>query len=323
MLIGGICSSTEIWGGVRRYFEIGNCLVDDGHDYHFICMHKTRRPWVDFKGKIVSIRDINKYNYDILFTGTWESFPVFLQAKANKKVVIVVSNFYTDKYVELFKSGAQDYLWIGVSHNWQSQFMGSGITGYTCPGGVNTNFFSPNYNLRKENPIRISFYGQKYDKSDRAREALDYVELERQLLKVYAEVGDEIEIVAFDSKALDYEHPIRVKVNNNQNDLRELLQSSHLVVSGKRKGCWDNVVAESFACGVPAVSYYDGTVDFLEDGINGKVVVEADDVSKNIGWFLDNKDRLLACGINARKKIEEFSWEIYTKNFMRIIEESC
>ena len=319
MLIGGICPSTEIWGGVRRYFEMGNCFVDRGHTYHFIYKYKTRSPWINFKGTLVPITDIKKYKYDIIFTGAHESFPDLLGALAETKVVLVVSNFYTDKYIELYNKGAADYLWIGVSHNWQSQFIKQGITGFSCPGGVNTRFFIPDFSLRSKEIVRISFYGQQYDRSERARQALDYINVETEIKKLNGLYKDRLEFIAFNSSNVKYSYPIKIQINRNQEELRKLLQSSHLVISAKRKGCWDNVVAEAFACGTPVVSYFDGTVNLMRDGITGKLVNEDYSISEAVCWFMEDRSRLRQCGKEARKLIENYSWENYTDRFLKIV----
>jgi glycosyltransferase involved in cell wall biosynthesis len=315
MNIGGLCPSTEIWGGVRRYFELGNALVGLGHEYTFCYNQITRKPWVEFKGNLCRTFEIKDTEFDILFTGAKESFKDLLKMKAKVKIVFVVSNYYTDAYIDLWRNGGDKFLWIGVSHGWQNQFSNIGIDGFTCPGGVNTDFFYPDYSKRPKDILRCCFYGKKY-----CKDVLDYDHLFSEISAFIKRNGmNKIEFVGFDSAQLYYPG-IKTQINNNQEELRDLYQASHINISVKKRGRWNNTVVESLACGTPVICYPEETVDFMDDYVTGRLLYNNFSISSALEWFLENKDYINSYGSFGRKNAEKVSWNKHAQHVLEVVE---
>lgn len=318
MIISGICPSTEIWGGVRRYFEMGNSLVKLGHDYTFYYQHKLRPPWINYLGKLRPISEIKKQHHDVLFTGARECMKELEKVEADTKVVLVVASNYTQNYLDCWNGPGKDYLWIGVSRIWQKQFLPTVIEGYTCPGGVNTDFFYP---IRKRNnKIKLcSFYGKKY--GDPKDPVLDYNYVVSEIEKFISKYGKNIyKFIAFDSVYHHYPEFIEMTVNRNQRDLRRILQQSDVFISPKRKGVWNNTVVESLACGTPVICFPEEVIDTMEDGITGKLILPNFGIYEALKWFMEDETRFSNCGQAGYLKVQEFSWDNYINKFLKIVE---
>ncbi|WP_461789874.1 glycosyltransferase family 4 protein [Pedobacter sp.] len=82
------------------------------------------------------------------------------------------------------------------------------------------------------------------------------------------------------------------------------------------------VILEAMACGLPVISTEaTGAPDIIESGIDG-IVYNSFDTEKlkaSIQLFLESPDKAKTLGLNARKKVENFTWDAYGFRWAQLI----
>jgi len=85
-----------------------------------------------------------------------------------------------------------------------------------------------------------------------------------------------------------------------------------------------NTVIESLACGTPAVGFNIGGVpDIITHEKNGYLAEDkkAEDIARGIGWILEDKNRLIRLGKNAREKaLNNYTYDIIGKKYLKLYE---
>lgn len=113
--------------------------------------------------------------------------------------------------------------------------------------------------------------------------------------------------------------------NVNRGQIHEILDRTDMLICPSRQDSMPTVVAEAMMHGMPCiVSSCIGTAKYIQDGINGFVFenenIEA--LRERIVWCVDNQEKLMEIGKNARKVFDEyFSIKAFEKNFLSIVDE--
>lgn len=249
----GMVKTLNVHGGVRRYFELGNAFVDRGNEYHLTAVQtKEKQPWLTFKGKAAYYEEWLNSKYDIAFTGANECFNDLLVQKADHRVIFVVAKFYAEKYLKLWQQHGSKFKWIGVAKDWNLGM--EEIEGTCIPGGVNTNFFYGFFPEERER-LTVSFYARK----GQGRGVERILDLAKKF--------PDIRFIGFDARNYDTISPdasnVEIRITDSQNDLRDILHQSDVVVSAMDSAGWNNVIAEGMACGCVPIATEAGTGDLI------------------------------------------------------------
>lgn len=98
----------------------------------------------------------------------------------------------------------------------------------------------------------------------------------------------------------------------------EYLGSSILVLTSRYEG-FPMVLLEAMACGVPCVAYNCpfGPQSIITDGENGFLVDEGDkeQMIEKIGLLIEDEQKRMECGNNARKSVQKYSQENIMKEW--------
>ena len=187
-------------------------------------------------------------------------------------------------------------------------------------GGVNTVFFNPGETAddeSKSDPRDGNLNILCYGRFSRPRKGTRFaVKAARDLYRK----GYKIELHLFDSRVegssdarigFDPGLPFRFYSNITQNALASVYRGADIFVSAEHRAGWNNTAAEAAACGLPIITTGSGTSDFAVDGESALVIPFRSSryIGKGIEKLYKDAGLRRKLGKNARKKIEEFSWE--------------
>lgn len=186
--------------------------------------------------------------------------------------------------------------WLGLKH---VQYI---------PHGVDTDFFTPDYQKRKKN--MILFVGQHLRDFDLFNQVVSRLLKERENLEIIAVLHR-----AYKNKIMS--HP-QVTVNSGINDeeLRNLYQQASLLFLPLLDSTACNSLLEAMACGLPIVtSDVGGNREYLE-GIKEVMVAENNAVSyrNNVISLLENCEDSLRLSKSVRLRSEALDWTVISKD---------
>ena len=315
LTLGVILPHTKIFGGVKRFFEIGNILIGKGHVFIVFTPEGTAPSWFDFKGPVVALEKISDYNFDALFT----TEPDFLDHLKNARTTLRI--FYAvlqRRYIK--KVVAQQDLIVFANSGSLYEYLGGERKKnlVKCIGGIDAQKFQfrPKEPKKKAVPFVVLAYGRFYR---RKKGTSLVVEACENLFRK----GYNLKLLLFDTpvdeqarkqvEAFSCLLPFQFFVDYPVDKVADLYHQADLFVSAERNAGWSNTSAEAMACGVPVIATNSGTDDFLFHEQTGLLVWRHP-------WFIQRAIKKLYANENlraklageARKKIEEFSWETLT-----------
>jgi len=320
--ISAILPHLFIFGGVRRYIELGNALISRGHSFEIYTPEGGDCTWLEFKGTVRKLSELKGSKTDVLITGSPEFFDKLVNSSARIKI------FYLQ--IEGLK-GEGDivrhgnvYIMVNSSGLAKRVKRRYGILALDGIGGVNTSFFRPDEKLEcsdidytkgrdETNPLRVLCYGRLSRPRKGTRFVIEAVRrLHRKGIKVELQLFDSIESATQDPRiGFSPGVPYRFYLNLSQDSLYGMYNSADIFVSAEHRAGWSNTTAEAFACGLPVVCTSSGTSDFAINGKSALVVPMRNSFLIERAIRKLYKEPELRCRIarNARKIIEEYSWD--------------
>jgi hypothetical protein len=91
MEIGAILPHTKLFGGVRRYLELGNVLVSRGHGFHLFTPDGEGPRWFRFAGQMHALPGLDTVTLDALITSEEVFLPQLSASHAPAKVFYVIN----------------------------------------------------------------------------------------------------------------------------------------------------------------------------------------------------------------------------------------
>lgn len=260
-----------VFGGVRRFLELGNEWSALGHEV--VLHHPDGSPpaWLAFSGRVAPLAAAASAPADLAVCAdphTYETFRAVTAATHLYYCVIEgdagLARAASDPAVTL--AANSQALRASVARRARRPVL-DGI------GGIRTTHFRPDPAKRAAAPLRVLLNGRR----SRAKKGTDLVLAALRNLRGVPE----FEVVLFDSvDAYNRQDPrdgaplppnARFALNPTQDELAALYQSSHLFVAAERKAGWCNTALEALACGCALVCTSSGTRDFARDGENALV----------------------------------------------------
>lgn len=118
----------------------------------------------------------------------------------------------------------------------------------------------------------------------------------------------------------------KIELLGYRTDIDELLLKSKIFAFTSSSEGFPNVIGEAMSAGLPVVSYdcVAGPSDIIEEGKNGFLIPLFDDekFEKKLRYLMENEDKRLIMGINARESIQKFSVENIGEKFYQFILEN-
>lgn len=316
MDLGVILPCTLLYGGVKRFLELGNIFIEYGHHFTVYTPEGLSPEWFPFKGKIKKTDALKTDHLDVLFTTEIRFLNELLGSTATRKIFYHVSN---DKQIKKI-ARIKEIEVLACSSNIYEFDKKFGLNDFKAIGGVNINSYIPktNYAIAENQPVNILAYGRLAMKCKGTKHIVKACEA------LYKQ-GYNIKLLLFDTpvtqKGKDrlakfkcnapYEFILNHPIDKNS----ELFNRADIFVAAEGQAGWSNTVAEAMACGVPVVATTAGTKDILSDKQTGLLCWRN---SFSIRWkikkLIKNENLRETLGKNGRQRIENFDWHILTRN---------
>jgi glycosyltransferase involved in cell wall biosynthesis len=261
-----------VFGGVRRFLELGNVWSAGGHTVTLFHPGGEAPAWLPFAGATAPLEAAAQGETDLALCADPCTFEAFAARRAGVHVYCCVIE--SDSGVAFALARPNVRLAANSGPLRRTLERRSGRPVLDAVGGINTRQFRPDPAKRADAPLRVLLNGRR----SRPRKGTDLV------LKALAGLEGHVpafEVVLFDSLGPENRQdpragaPLpsggRFVLDPTQEELVALYQSAHLFVAAERKAGWCNTALEAMACGTAVVCTRSGTTDFVRPGENALV----------------------------------------------------
>jgi len=273
MKIGLFLPHVGVFGGVRRYLELGNEWVAVGHDVTLHHPEGTPPAWLPFSGRTATLAAAASSESDVAICGDGGTYAAFRAHRARRHVYYCVLEgdpglpaALADPAVALMANSGP------LRRQLERRTRRDVLDGV---GGIRTERFRPDPSRRVDAPLRVLLNGRR----SRAKKGTDLV---LHALSGLAGRVPAFETVLFDAidPATNRQDPrdgaplppnARFVLNPTQDELVALYQSSHVFVAAEKKAGWCNTALEALSSGCALVCTASGTSDFARTGVNALV----------------------------------------------------
>jgi len=214
MKIGVITPHLECFGGIRRFLEIGNAMVDQGHNYVIFSRRGQRCGWFKFKGRFASW---DRIRADRILIGDPPCFRVLSRVKGKIYVYVIAGGKFLDGYKKVYGK----YPFILNNRVFKRWFPKA----HLVEGGVNISHFHPSTLPESHSGLRVLYY-------ERGGKNPEFIKRSLSGIKGLEVIG------------------IR-KLNNDQ--LLARYQSADFFVVWEKRPGWSNTAAEALASGLTVI----------------------------------------------------------------------
>jgi glycosyltransferase involved in cell wall biosynthesis len=287
-----------VFGGVRRYLELGNEWMAMGHEVTLHHPEGGPPAWLPFAGRTASLTEAAGTGSDVALCGDAVTYPAFRAHRSARHLYYCVLEgdpglpaAIADRDVTLMANS--DPLRRALAGRARRQVLDGA-------GGIRVERFHPAAALRAGAPLRVLVNGRR----SRAKKGTD---LALRALSGLTGHVPAFEVVLFDAidPATNRQDPrdgaplpanARFVLNPTQDELVALYQSSHVFVAAERKAGWCNTALEALASGCALVCTRSGTTDFARHGENALL-------SWRNRWSLRNAIRRLLTDAALRERL--------------------
>ena len=315
MNIAALLPHVEVFGGVRRYLELGNALVRRGHRFVLFTPEGVPPSWLEFSCPVRPFSVLGEEPFDLGLCSEYSILDDFDRLRAGTRFFY----FVLEGHKRETEVAGRPYRFLGNSEAICRRVeLKYGIVCHRAPGGINPELFHPVAVLEAERPaggeFRVLCYGRIHKQRKGVGRVIRAVE---GLLKEFPG----IRLVFFDSLVgLDRRDPralIKTRVPYEfhldlpQDRMAWLFSRADVFVSAEQRAGWSNTTAEAMACGLPVVCTPSGTRDFAFNGRTALVVSRpwAFLLRRQVRKLLRDealRRRLAGAG---REKIMGFTWD--------------
>lgn len=309
MKLGVILPSTKLYGGVKRFLELGNIFVEKKHEFTVFTPTAEPPDWFYFKGKTDLIGNLNTTKLDALFLTEIGMVDKLYEANAKHKIFYHVREKDNLKKVlqfpdiEIFANSKGIYEYDKRKYK---------INAFLAQGGINTNLYKPK-EITPTNEFTIMVYGRLCEKRKGTKIVVKACE------KIYKQKKN-IRLLLFDTplhenakKEIDRftcKLPFDFILNHPVKQNNELFHKADIFVSAEKRAGWSNTTAEAMAAGIPVAATTSGTKDFLHHNQTGLIVRRNNkSIQKAIRQLMQSVELRKKLAMNARNEIDKYSWQ--------------
>ena len=310
MRFGAILPHAKLFGGVKRFLELGNVLVGRGHSFTIFTPEGTRPNWFDFRGEVAPFALITKGVLDAIFVTEHRYLDLLESAPARCKIFYHVLES-TDLRPVLARPDIA--VFANSSSIWKHDRRKYGIEPVKAFGGVDTQRFRPASQHASGAPFTVITYGRL----GRRRKGTRFVVRACERLK---RQGYPVKLLLFDSPvdekaaaeiaAFSCKTEFEFVVNHPVADMASLYQRATVFASAEKHAGWANTAAEAMACGLPVVATMSGSEDFLLHDKTGLVVRRNSwSIAAAIKKLYRSEELRRTLAVNGVERIALYSWE--------------
>jgi glycosyltransferase involved in cell wall biosynthesis len=309
MRMAAILPHTLLYGGVKRYLELGNRFVQQGHPFTIYTPDGKGPDWFDFKGTVAPLAQLAGTPLEVLITSEEEFLPDMLSSSALIKAFYVISKNKALKEIARHKH----ILFLANSTTTFKRIRRyTGITPLAAFGGVSLKDFAARQAPDSDAPICVLTYGRlnfKFKGTELVVKACE---------RLYRK-GYDLKLLLYDtpltdtSKKLieDFRCNVPFEFISNLPPARnvELFNRAHIFAIAERKGGWSNTAAEAMAAGTAVIATKVGTEDFLRHKKTGLVVARNSwSLARAIGKLARDSKLRKELAAKGLEEIRNFDW---------------
>lgn len=320
MILGVLLPHTKLYGGVKRFLELGNIFVGKGHRFIVFTPDGKGPSWFDYKGETATFDSIKDMELDALWTTTVKFMPVILSSKARHKIFYHVRK--SDNVSRLMKNPEVE-VFACSTNVYDYDLKKYGRMAFKAIGGVTVANYRPKHDYEvRERPFVVMAYGHIVERVKGTHYVVSACE------KLYAK-GYNIKLLLFDTPVDDgaaerirkftCKCPFEFVVSHPFNRNWELFHRADCFVSAEnpRYSGWNNTVAEAMACAVPVITTKAGTLDLIRDKVNGiRSARWRFCFARHIKKLYGNETLRRKYGTAGRRDIMEFDWSVVAEKII-------
>jgi glycosyltransferase involved in cell wall biosynthesis len=310
MKIAALLPHVEVFGGVRRYIELGNALIRRGHDFVLLTPAGKNPDWLEFSGEVKAFEAIPAEEFEVGLCSEYSILPQFERLRARAKFFyFVLQGHKKEKDV-----ASRNYYYLGSSEGICRRIERKyKVRCFRAPGGINLEIFFP-LPRHPGREFKVLCYGRIYRRRKGVGHVIKAVE------KLHHKNPD-LRLIFFDSLVGEDKRDPRPLVRTSvphefyldlaQDRMAWLFSQADIFVSAERRAGWANTAAEAMACRLPVVCTPSGSLDFAVHNETALVVPLAHPflLRRQIRCLIDQpelRERLAEAG---QRKISEFTWD--------------
>lgn len=310
MKIAAILPHVEVFGGVRRYIEMGNNFIKRGHSFRIYHSDGSRPTWLEFSGETRPVEQVTLEENDIVISSDYAAVHYLEKAKARKKIFYCLLEHKNNRKICANRKFLLMGNSIGICEMVRRKYKRECIEGI---GGINPELFHPVETKKDDRQIKILCYGRIYKKRKGIQKVVKAAEL---LYRRYPSLRFLLFDTPVGSPRLDAREILHTKVPVTfytalpQERMAELYSQADIFVSAEKRAGWSNPCAEAMACKVPVVCSPSGTRDFATDRETALVFRFRHPVviAKKIKRLIEDRDLREKIGERGYKKIQQYTW---------------
>ncbi len=139
MKIAALLPNVEIYGGVRRYLELGNALVRRGHEYTLFTPAGEKPDWLEFRGRSTPFEALSGLEFDVGIAANTHPAAVRPPPGRGEFFDFVLEGHKMEKVV-----ARRNYRFLGSSEGICRRIERKyGVNCHRAPGGINPDVFHP------------------------------------------------------------------------------------------------------------------------------------------------------------------------------------
>lgn len=261
-----------VFGGVRRFIELGNAWTALGHEVTLFHPGGEPPAWLPYAGRVAPLTEAAAATADVAITADPHTFEAFRAHRAARHLYycVIEGDPGLDRAIgdpRILLAANSGPLRQRIARRARRPVL-DGV------GGIDPKRFHPDPARRASAPLRVLLNGRR----SRPKKGTDLV------LRALGGLRGvpELEIVLFDAigpqnrqdprDGAPLPRNARFVLDPTQDELVALYQGAHLFVAAERKAGWCNTALEAMACGTAVVCTPSGTTDFARHEENALVV---------------------------------------------------
>lgn len=313
MKLGVILPHTLLYGGVKRFMELGNIFVEKGHQFFIYTQDGIGPTWFDFRGEMKTFEDITSVELDAIFFTEPRYIPLIQEAKSKRKIFYFVRGNENLKKIKIIPNVE---FFANSTNMYNTAKRKFGITCFKAFGGINTKHYQPKEHIKRDSskPFIIMAYGRLTE----GRKGTRYVV--KACERIYKK-NKNIKLILFDTpvdekmkKAIeDFDTIVPFEFVTHHPVMKnpELFQKADLFVAPEKKAGWSNTSVEAMASGIPVIASTSGTNDFLFHEKTGLIIRRnSRHIAKAIVRLMEDDKLCQSYAEAGRKQIENFDWHV-------------
>lgn len=322
MKIAAVLPHMLVFGGVRRYIELGNEFVSRGHEFVIYTPDGAPPEWLHFSGTSRSLDSLTGHEHDVILNGSPEFFEIVDRGKARFTVFYIQGEHVLGEK-DIITSGRYRIMVnsSGLGNEVRRRYSIEPLDGI---GGINPKIFKV-----VGSPGGGAFTVLCYGRLSRPHKGTRFV---IQAVRAMLREGYDVALHLFDFQTPGNPDPrigfrpgvpFTFYMNLPQSGMASMYGAADVFVSAEHRTGWCNTGVEAVACGLPLICTKSGTEDFAVHDVSALVIPYRRPFFIKRALTRLYHDRELGKRLNeaARARIVGFTWEKVCAKMERTFEE--